>query len=80
MKRKAPTSIRRQKPKGGTAGPRTYGRLQRVIDRAVKTEIEVALREAEGNMAATARALGVSYQGLWSRMRSLGINPERFRR
>jgi len=74
-----PTSSRRA-PRPGTAGPRSTGRLQRAVDTTVTREITAALREAEGNMAQAARDLGISYKGLWKRMRSLSIDPERFRR
>jgi transcriptional regulator of acetoin/glycerol metabolism len=55
------------------------GRLQQVIDEAAKNEITSTLQTAGGNMAEAARRLGVSYQGLWKRLRSLGIEPHSFR-
>jgi DNA-binding NtrC family response regulator len=67
-------------PKPGNAGPRSGGRLQRALDATAKREIGAALREASGNLAETARKLGVSYKGLWKRLRSLQIDPDRFRR
>jgi len=51
-----------------------------VIDTAAKHEIERTLRATQGNMAEAARRLGVSYQGLWSRLRTLDIDPDRYRR
>lgn len=66
-------------PKPGAAGPRSTGRLQRAIDEAAHREISMALKEAAGNMAEAARHLGISYKGLWKRLRSLGIDPARFR-
>lgn len=69
-----------RKPTPGTAGPRSAGRLQRALDATAKREIDAALREAQGNIAEAARRLGVSYKGLWKRLDSLRINPDRFRK
>jgi len=80
MKRSPSPPIRRRSPPPGSAGPRSTGRLQLVLDATATREIEKALRETEGNIAAAARALGVSYKGLWKRLGSLGIDPNRFRK
>lgn len=68
-----------RKPKPGTAGPRSTGRLQRAIDLAVTREISAALKETGGNIAEAARRLGVSYQGLWKRLAALEIDAAKFR-
>jgi len=77
MKRSTRTSRRKAKP--GSAGPRSTGRLQRAIDEVVRREIEAALRENGGNVAASARALGVTEMALRKRLRSLGIDPNSYR-
>lgn len=69
----------RRKRTPGTAGPRSAGRLQRAIDAAVKREIVAALRETGGNVAATARALGVTEMAVRKRLRSLGLDPASYR-
>jgi DNA-binding NtrC family response regulator len=69
-----------RKPAAGKAGPRSAGRLQRALDAAATREIRAALNETKGNMAEAARRLGVSYKGLWKRLRSLAIDPDRFRK
>lgn len=63
----------RRKPKPGTAGPRSAGRLQRAIDEAARREITAALRETDGKLSAAAKVLGISYVALWARMKALGI-------
>ena len=55
-------------------GPRTYGRLQKVLDDAARKEIQAALREAGGSVPAAAVLLGLSRGGLWKRMKALGIS------
>jgi transcriptional regulator with GAF, ATPase, and Fis domain len=67
------------KPRLGTAGPRSTGRLQRAIDATVRKEIQAALRETAGNLAAAARLLGVTEMAIRKRLRSLQIDPNRFR-
>jgi DNA-binding NtrC family response regulator len=64
----------------GAAGPRSGGRLQRAIDQAVRREVGEALRETTGNVAAAARTLGVTEMGLRKRLRSLGMDPGRYRK
>jgi transcriptional regulator of acetoin/glycerol metabolism len=61
-----------RKPKPGTAGPRSAGRLQRALDATATREIRAALAEA-GGVVAAARLLGISKVALWKRMRALGI-------
>lgn len=77
MKRSTLSS--RRKPKPGSAGPRSTGRLQRAIDEVVKREIGAALRETGGNVAASARALGITEMAMRKRLRSLRIDPGRYR-
>ena len=68
----APTR-RRRKPKPGTAGPRSGGRLQKALDETATREIEAALQETDGAIVAAAKILGISKVALWKRMRALGI-------
>jgi len=75
-----PAKTTRRKPKPGTAGPRSTGRLQVAIDAAVKREIETALKEADGNVSEAARLLGISRRGMWARLGSLSIDPATFRK
>lgn len=70
MARRAASAHR--KPKPGTAGPRSAGRLQRALDATATREIKSALAEA-GGVVAAARLLGISKVALWKRMRALGI-------
>jgi DNA-binding NtrC family response regulator len=63
----------KRKPKPGTAGPRSAGRLQRAIDDAVRREITAALEETAGNITHAARVLGVSRIALRARMNALGL-------
>lgn len=74
------TTTRRRKARPGAAGPRSGGRLQRALDATARREIEAALRESNGNVAGAARSLGVTEMGIRKRLRSLGIDPDRFRR
>lgn len=74
------TTTRRRKPSPGAAGPRSGGRLQRALDATARREIEAALKESNGNVAEAARFLGVTEMGIRKRLRSLGIDPGRFRR
>jgi DNA-binding NtrC family response regulator len=67
------------KPKPGTAGPRSAGRLQRAIDASVTREIEAALRETAGNVTRSAAALGITRAALIGRLRSLGIDAAAYR-
>lgn len=76
----ASTTPARRKAKPGTAGPRSGGRLQRVIDAAATREIEAALRDSGGNVVQAAAALGISQPGLYKRMNTLVIDPSKFRR
>jgi transcriptional regulator with GAF, ATPase, and Fis domain len=69
----------RGNPRLGTSGPRSTGRLQRAIDATVRKEIQAALRETTGNVAAAARLLGVTEMAIRKRLRSLQIDPNRFR-
>jgi DNA-binding NtrC family response regulator len=70
----------RKVAKAGRAGPRSTGRLQRAIDEAARREIVAALKETGGNVAAASRALGVTEMGLRKRLRSMTVDPGRFRR
>jgi transcriptional regulator of acetoin/glycerol metabolism len=70
---------RASSPAKRRGGPRTSGRLQQVIDRAVTAEIEKTLRAEQGNVSRSAAALGVSETALWKRIRALGISPDRHR-
>ena len=74
----AKSRARRATP--GKAGPRSAGRLQRAIDDAVRREILAALKETAGNVAAAARALGLTEKGLRKRLSSMRIDPNRYRR
>jgi transcriptional regulator with GAF, ATPase, and Fis domain len=78
MKRKTATSAL-HKPRAGSAGPRSAGRLQGAIDAVVRREIGAALRESRGNVAAAARALGITEMAIRKRLRSLRINPNAYR-
>lgn len=69
-----------RKPKPGTTGPRSAGRLQRAIDEAARREIAAALREMGGNVVHAARALGISQPSIYGRMGVLGIDPAKYRR
>jgi transcriptional regulator of acetoin/glycerol metabolism len=71
-----PATPRPKKPKGG---PRTYGRLQRVLDEAARKEILAVLQETNGNVTEAAVALGISRRGLWKRIAALGIDAEAHR-
>lgn len=77
---KGTKSRRQPKPKPGSSGPRSAGRLQKALDTTARREIEAALRASEGNVAGAARSLGVTEMGIRKRLRSLGIDPDRFRR
>ena len=68
-----------RKPKPGTSGPRSTGRLQRAIDEVVTREIVAALKEKRGNVVHAARALGISQPSLYGRMAALGIDPTKYR-
>ena len=65
--------------KPGTAGPRSAGRLQRAIDLTVAREVKAALRETKGNVAAAARLLGVTEMAIRKRLRTMQIDPNRYR-
>ena len=65
----------RKAPKRPMGGPRTYGRLQKALDEAARREIEAALAET-GGVVAAAKALGISKVALWKRMRALGMRSE----
>lgn len=73
------TKTRPSKQKPGTAGPRSAGRLQMAIDATVRREIETALRETDGNVTHTAKALGVTMMALRKRMRAMRIDPNTYR-
>lgn len=79
MKGKARSPTRRQTAPAGSAGPRSSGRLQRAIDAVVVREIVAALRENGGNVAASARALGITEMAIRKRLRSLRIDPDAYR-
>ncbi len=68
-----------RKPVSGTAGPRSAGRLQRAIDEVVTREITSALRETDGNVTQSAKALGITRDSLIKRLRSVGIVATTFR-
>lgn len=72
-------ATKRAGPEKPLGGPRTYGRLQRALDDAARREIQAALLETGGNVAAAARSLGVTEMALRKRLRSLGIDPDAFR-
>jgi transcriptional regulator of acetoin/glycerol metabolism len=74
-----PKTRPRRRPKPGTAGPRSAGRLQQAIDATVKRELEAALKESNGNVSEAARLLGISRRGMWARIASLGIDHQLFR-
>jgi transcriptional regulator of acetoin/glycerol metabolism len=70
----------RPKPAPGRSGPRSTGRLQKVIDDAVRKEIAAALDETGGNVSRAAVALGISRDSLIKRLRGLGIDAATHRR
>jgi DNA-binding NtrC family response regulator len=70
----SPKPSTRRKPKPGSTGPRSAGRLQRAIDETVRREIEAALRESGGVITEAARLLGISRIALRARMNALGIS------
>jgi transcriptional regulator of acetoin/glycerol metabolism len=45
----------------------------------VRTEIEAALRESQGNVTQAAKALGVSKTALWKRIQVLGLSADKHR-
>jgi len=63
-----------------SGGPRTFGRLQAAIDDVERREIAAALQETDGNVAAAARALGVTDMAMRKRLRSFRIDPNDYRK
>ena len=59
--------------------PATPGRLRDELERTEKTVIEIALRENDGEITATARALGISRRALYERMKKYGLDKRDFR-
>jgi len=59
--------------------PATPGRLRDELERTEKTVIEIALRENDGEITATARALGISRRALYERMKKYGLDKKDFR-
>ena len=59
--------------------PATPGRLRDELERTEKTVIEIALRENDGEITATARALGISRRALYERIKKYGLDKKDFR-
>jgi two-component system C4-dicarboxylate transport response regulator DctD len=59
--------------------PSTAGRLRDEMERTERTVIEAALRENDGEINATAQALGISRRALYDRMRKYSLDKEAFR-
>jgi len=68
------------KPKRNTSGPRSSGKLQRIIDEAVRGAIRASLQEHQGNVTVSAGDLGVTPAALWRRMKRLRIGLTKYRR
>ena len=72
-------------PDEGFAAPRllslpaTPGRLRDEMERTEMTVIEIALRENDGEITATAHALGISRRALYERMKKYGLEKKDFR-
>lgn len=48
--------------------------LETVVEETVRTYIKEVLEQKSGNVAATADALGLTRQGLYKKMKRLGID------
>ncbi len=59
--------------------PPTAGRLRDELERTERAVIESALRENQGEVGATAIALGISRRALYERMRKYDLSKETFR-
>jgi len=59
--------------------PATPGRLRDEMERTEMTVIEIALRENEGEITATAQTLGISRRALYERMKKYGLEKKDFR-
>jgi two-component system C4-dicarboxylate transport response regulator DctD len=59
--------------------PATPGRLRDEMERTEMTVIEIALRENDGEITATAQALGISRRALYERMKKYGLDRKDFR-
>ncbi|HUT35747.1 MAG TPA: sigma-54 dependent transcriptional regulator [Planctomycetota bacterium] len=59
--------------------PATAGRLREDMERTERSVIEAALRENDGEVGATALALGISRRALYERMRKYDLSKEHFR-
>ena len=59
--------------------PATPGRLRDEMERTERTTIEITLRENNGEITATARALGISRRALYERMKKYGLDKKDFR-
>jgi len=72
-------------PDEGFAAPRllslpaTPGRLRDEMERTEMTVIEIALRENDGEITATAQALAISRRALYERMKKYGLDKKDFR-
>jgi DNA-binding NtrC family response regulator len=60
-------------------GPRSHGRLQRALDAAATKVIRAALRETSGNVRDAASLLGINRISLVKRLKTLAIDPNRYR-
>jgi transcriptional regulator of acetoin/glycerol metabolism len=61
----------------GPRAPTLLGLLVRDRPDQARTELEAAIVAQSGNVAATARDLGVSVESVWRWIRLLGITVER---
>ena len=59
--------------------PATPGMLRDEMERTERTVIDAALRENDGEIINTARALGISRRALYERMKKYGLNKEDYR-
>jgi DNA-binding NtrC family response regulator len=59
--------------------PATPGRLKDEIESVERSVIEAALRENQGEINATYRALGISRRALYERMKKYQLDREEFR-
>jgi len=59
--------------------PATQGRLREEMERTERAVIEAALAENNGEVSATATALGISRRALYERMKKYGLNKYEFR-
>jgi two-component system C4-dicarboxylate transport response regulator DctD len=59
--------------------PSSPGRLRDELERSERAVIEAALAERQGEVSATALALGISRRALYERMRKYDLDKERFK-